>query len=290
MVKRLTSALAGLTLAACGSTEPPAPAAAGPAASADRPVASAAPEPAAASAAEAERPPAVDVAEQDLAYGEGDHDNLLGFLALPREAAEPLPGLILIHEEWGLDEEVKDVARRLAAEGYIVLAVDLFAGEVTQEPAVARTLQARTARNPGDVRANLRQAYQYLDKYALAPRIGCIGFGPGGRWSLECAALMPGELDAVVTTDGPVPDDIDGLAKLEVPLLGLFAALDPYSPFGKAQALRERLRELDKDARIIIYLKAGHAFTRRSARGYDAEAAADAWKSTMEFLEANLKR
>lgn len=284
MVKRLTAALAGLTLAACGSTEPPAPA------SGDQPAAAAAPTPAAASVVETELPPTLDVAEQDLAYGEGDYGNLLGFLALPRDAAEPLPGLILVHEEWGLDEEVRAVARRLAAEGYIVLAVDLFDGEVTQEPAVARTLQAGSARNPDEVRANLRQAYQYLDKYALAPRIGCIGFGPGGRWSLECAALMPGELDAVVTTNGPVPDDIDGLAKLDVPLLGLFAALDPYSPFDQAQALREQLRELDKDARIIIYLKAGHGFTRPSARGYDADAAADAWKSTVEFLEANLKR
>jgi carboxymethylenebutenolidase len=125
-------------------------------------------------AAEAE--PAVPVLEQELAYGEGATNNLVGYLAMPQDAAEPLPGIIVIHEWWGLNDNIKAMTRRLAGEGYVALAVDLNGGRTAGTPAAAEALMSELLAEPDAARANLSQAYDYLEKYAFAPRIASIGW------------------------------------------------------------------------------------------------------------------
>src|SRR5687768_8392852 len=183
----LLSVAACAALLGCGSSDEPAP----PSAAANAPAASAA----AATAAEhqhdtptptpaAEAAPNVPVLEQQLAYGEGARNNLIGYLAMPEDAAEPLPGILVIHEWWGLNDNIKAMTRRLAGEGYVALAVDLYGGATAETPEAAQALMSALLVSPDAARNNLRQAYDYLEKYAFAPRIASIGWCLGGGQSL----------------------------------------------------------------------------------------------------------
>jgi carboxymethylenebutenolidase len=269
-------------LLGCGSSEEPAaPAAAAPAAEhqhdapAPAPVAEAAPE--------------VPLLEQTPAYGEGARSNLVGYLAMPQDAAEPLPGIIVIHEGWGLTDDIKAMTRRLAREGYVVLAVDLYGGKTAQTPDMANALMTDFYGDPDAARRNLQQAYSYLEKYALAPRIATIGWDLGGGWSLQTALEYPGALDAAVMYYGQILTERDRLAPLNVPLLGFFGAEDRSIPVRSVQEFRATLADLGKTAEVLIMPRAGHGFAIPNSAGYDEKAANEAWETTLVFLERNLK-
>jgi carboxymethylenebutenolidase len=276
-------AAAGL-LAACGGPEPPSPSA-GAAAGVAAEHAHDAPTP----SPVAEQPPKVPLLEQQLAYGEAQKRNLVGFLAMPRDAAEPLPGIIVIHEWWGLNDNIKAVTRRLAGEGYVALAVDLYGGNTAATPEEAQVLMTALVAEPDAARANLRQAYEYLEKYALAPRIGSIGWCVGGGWSLQTALLLPDQLDAMVMYYGQIVNADSELATLKMPLLGFFGALDESIPVREVQDFRTHLRALGKNAQITVYSDANHAFANPSGGNYNEKAATESWQETVKFLDANLK-
>jgi len=285
---RLIATLAVVgALQACGSGEEPA---------APAP----APDPVAATAAEhahdtpaptplAVAEPAVPVLEQTLAYGESGKSNLVGFLAMPADAAEPLPGIIVIHEWWGLNDNIKAMTRRLAGEGYVVLAVDLYGGATATTPDAAQALMTAVVEDPEAAGLNLRQAYDYLDKYAFAPRIASVGWCFGGGWSLQAAWLLPDALDATVMYYGQVMTDRNRLAAVDVPLLGFFGGLDASIPVRDVQAFRATLQALSKNAEVLIYPRADHAFANPSGGNYDEEAANDSWEKTLAFLSRHLK-
>lgn len=233
-------------------------------------------------------PPARPVLEQSLAYGEAEHNNLVGYLAMPGDAAEPLPGLIVVHEWWGLNENIKAMARRLAGEGYVVLAVDLYDGEVAEAPAAAQALMTRTLSEPEAALDNIRQAHEYLDRYAFAPTVGVIGWCLGGGLALQSALNLPEQIDATVMYYGTVVTDESLLEPLEAPLLGLFGANDSSIPVRDVQRFRSTLRDLGKDAEVLIYSDVGHAFANPSGGTYDAGTAREAWDKTLEFLDAHL--
>jgi carboxymethylenebutenolidase len=281
-------AAACAALAACGSSEAP-PAA--PAADAGAVAATAAehqhdaPAPTPAGQAEAARA----VLEQTLAYGEAARRNLVGYLAMPQDAAEPLPAVIVIHEWWGLDANVKAVTRRLAAEGYVALAVDLYGGATADTPDAAQALMRDLYADPDAARNNLRQAYDYLEKYALAPRIASIGWDLGGGWSLQTALLYPNQLDAMIMYYGQVLTERDRLASLNVPVLGFFAADDESIPVREVQDFRAVLMDLGKVSEVLIVPRVNHAFANPSGANYNEQAANEAWKTTLAFLERHLK-
>jgi carboxymethylenebutenolidase len=233
--------------------------------------------------------PRLPVIEQELAYGEAGTRNLVGFLAMPRDAAEPLPGLIVIHEWWGLNDNIRAMTRRLAGEGYVALAVDLYGGQTAATPEEARALMTAVVTDPDGARANLRQAYDYLTKYAFAPAVGSIGWCLGGGWSLQTALLLPEELDAMVMYYGQIEVDESRLATLRMPLLGHFAALDASIPVAQVVNFRSTLQRLGKTAEILIYPGTDHAFANSSGGTYDAEAAEEAWARTVEFLGRHLQ-
>jgi carboxymethylenebutenolidase len=234
-------------------------------------------------------PPAVPVLEQELAYGEAQRRNLVGFLAMPGDAAEPLPGVLVIHEWWGLNDNIKAMTRRLAGEGYVVLAVDLYGGAVADAPAQAQGLMEALLAEPDAARANLRQAYEYLEKYALSPTIGSIGWCLGGGWSLQTALMLPDQLDAMVMYYGQVVTDPARLEPLRTPILGLFGELDKSIPLRDVRTFRTALNQLGKNAEILIYPGADHAFANPSGGNYNEQIAAEAWDTTLTFLNENLK-
>lgn len=224
-----------------------------------------------------------------LAYGEGKDSNLEGFLAMPGDAVEPLPGIIVIHEWWGLNENIKAMTRRLAGEGYVALAVDLFGGKRAETLEQAQALMSGVYAEPDLARANLRQAYEYLEKYAFAPRIGSIGWSLGGEWSLQTALMLPNQLDAMVMYYGQVLKDPERLGKLNVPILGFFGAEDPSVRVRDVQEFRSTLGSLGKKSEILILSGAKQAFANPSGGSYDEKAATESWDKTLEFLDRNLK-
>jgi carboxymethylenebutenolidase len=234
-------------------------------------------------------PAGVPLLEQELAYGEGQNTNLVGFLAMPGDAAEPLPGIILVHEWWGLNEDIKAVARKLAAERYIVLAVDLYGGQLAGTPEQAQQLMGSLFEQPEAVRSNLRQAYDYLEKYAFAPRIAAVGFGMGGGWSLQAGLMLPDAIDAVVMYYGQVVVNRAQLATLKMPLLGFFGGEDRTVPVREVQDFRAALQDGGKIAEVLIIPGANQGFASPSSAAYNAPAAADAWAQTIAFLARNLQ-
>ena len=237
----------------------------------------------------AEAQPKAPLLEQEVAYGEAQKRNLVGFLAMPGGAAEPLPGLIVIHEWWGLNDNIKAMTRKLASEGYVALAVDLYNGAKADTPEKAQPLMAAVVGDQEAARSNLKQAYDYLDKYALAPRIGSVGWSLGGGWSLQTALMLPDHLRAMVMYYGPITGSQSELSTLQMPVLGFFAGLDESVPVRDVLLFRSTLLKLGKPAEIIIYPKAQSGFANPDRGAYDEQATAESWQKTLAFLAENLK-
>ena len=227
------------------------------------------------------------VAER-LPYAEVNDQLVYGHFVFPADMVDPLPGLIVIHEWWGLNDGVRAMADRLAAEGYVVLAVDLFGGNSTLNPADARAQMLKVVENPEPANENIRQAYQFLVDSAQSPRIGSLGWCFGGGWSLNSALLFPDELDAAVIYYGQVTDNEERLAPLNVPILGLFGEDDRGITVESVNGFEQALENLGKDYEIEIYANAQHAFANPTGNRYNAEVAEIAWVRTLEFLDRYL--
>ncbi len=243
---------------------------------ADRPIASPAVAQTPAQAVEGDR----------ISYGTLNGTPLNGYLARPSETITPLPGLIVIHEWWGLNDNIEAMTRRLAGEGYTALAVDLFNGQVATTPEQARSQVQTATANPQHLQDNLRQAYQFLETDQAAPKIGSLGWCFGGSWSLNTALLLPDQLDAaVIYYGGQLVTDPEHLSPLQMPILGLFGALDQNPPVETVRAFEAALKSLGKSVEIHIYEGADHAFANPSGTRYNASAAEDAWMKTTAFLK-----
>jgi carboxymethylenebutenolidase len=232
--------------------------------------------------------PRVPVSETRIIYATLGSTTVRGFLARP-ESTEKAPGILVIHEWWGLNDNIRAMTRRLAGEGYVALAVDLYAGEVAEGPDAARRLMQAAMAQPESILENLRQAHRFLVKEQGAPRTGSIGWCFGGGWSLQAALALPGELDASVLYYGRLETDPARLAALETPLLGLFGSEDAGIPVEGVRAFERKLEALGKPAEIRIYEGAGHAFANPSGTLYQPEAAEDAWRRTLDFFRENLQ-
>lgn len=235
-----------------------------------------------------EAAPARDViSDPRMPYTEADDELVYGYFAAPADVFKPLPAIIVIHEWWGLNDNVRAMADRLAGEGYMVLAVDLYGGNTATTPAGARQLMLQVVEDPEPAKANILDAYKFLET-AGAPSIASLGWCFGGGWSLTAAQLLPDELDASVIYYGQVTSDEDRLRPVNAPILGLFAGNDTGITVESVEAFRATLERLDKEHDIHIYPGVGHAFANPSGRNYDAEAAQDAWNKTLEFLASHL--
>jgi carboxymethylenebutenolidase len=236
----------------------------------------------------AEVAPARPVISERLPYAEVDDELVYGHFVFPADMVDPLPAVIVIHEWWGLNDNVRAMADRLAGEGYIVLAVDLFGGSVATTGEQARQQMLQVVENPEAANENMRQAYGFMSTTAGAPRIGSLGWCFGGGWSLNAAMLFPEELDAAVIYYGQVTDDVDKLLPVSSPILGLFGAEDKGIPVDSVRRFEAALQRLRKNHEIHIYPGADHAFANPTGNAYNAEAAEDAWQKTLEFLDLHL--
>jgi len=227
------------------------------------------------------------ISDPRMPYAEIGDQLVYGYFVAPSDVFEPLPAIIVIHEWWGLNDNVRAMADRLAGEGYMVLAVDLYGGETAESPAGARALMLEVVEDPNSANENIRAAYEFLT-IAGAPRIGSLGWCFGGGWSLNTAQLFPDELDAAVIYYGQVTDDDEKLRPISAPILGLFGAEDTGIKVESVESFRASLERLRKNHEIRIYPGVGHAFANPTGTNYNAEAATDAWARTVEFLGRHL--
>jgi len=228
------------------------------------------------------------VVSETLPYAEVGEQLVRGYFVFPADMIDPLPAIIVIHEWWGLNDGVRAMADRLAGEGYIVLAVDLFNGVVADNAVSARELMIGVVENPEDANSNIRQAYEWLEKTAGAPRIAALGWCFGGGWSLNTALLFPEDLDAAVIYYGQVTGDEAVLEPLNVPILGLFGADDRGISVESVKAFEVALQNLGKNHEIEIYPNARHAFANPTGNNYNQEVAEAAWLRTIDFLRLHL--
>ncbi len=213
-------------------------------------------------------------------------ETIKAFLAEP-DGKGPFPGIVVIQEWWGLTDWIKDNAKRLAEQGYVALAPDLYRGKVADNPAVARQLmsgmpQDRAVRDlkaaAADLagRANVRK-----------DRIGSIGWCMGGGLSLQLALHDP-NIHACVMCYGRVVTDPKALQPLKASVLGIFGEQDMGIPIAGVRKFEAALKQDGKSVQIFTY-KAGHGFMRPGNNpAYREEAAKDAWKQIDKFLAKNL--
>jgi carboxymethylenebutenolidase len=209
-----------------------------------------------------------------------------GYLVDP-EAQGVHPALIVIHEWWGLNEHIKDIAERFAKQGYVALAPDLYDGAVTKDSAKAAELMQGL--DEQKVLETLSGAVSFLRVQAgvNSDKIGVTGFCMGGTFSL-LLACHDNSIKASAPFYGDVPPD-EVIKSLSAPVLFIGAENDPWITMDKMERLREAIQKFGKEGEVKIYSGVGHAFfndTRPEA--YDRIAAQDAWNRVGEFLAARL--
>ncbi len=222
-----------------------------------------------------------------VSYRSGS-DTVSGVLYLPAGKG-PFPALIVIHEWWGLNDWVKEQASKWADQGYAALAIDLYRGKVATTPDEAHELMRGV---PEDrAKGDLRAAYDFLrsQKNVDAKRIGSIGWCMGGGYSLDTALVEP-PLAATVINYGHLATDPQSLKQINAAVLGIFGGKDRGIPVEDVRKFEAALKQLGKKVEIVVYPDAGHAFENPNNKaGYRPDDAADAWKKTVAFLDANLK-
>ena len=234
---------------------------------------------------------APDLIVQDVTYP-GEASDLFGHLAYPREgAANPRPGVIVVHENRGLVDHIKDVTRRAARAGFVALGVDLLSrqGGTNQftDPAAQGAAYNRTT--VPERLADLISSLGYIKTLpnVMFDRIGAVGFcaGGGNVWNF---ALAANELRAAVPFYGaPVPPT-DQIANLRTPVLAIYAELDRALTTSMAPVMTTMLQQ-QKTFGFVVYQGANHAFHNDTGAAYNAEAACDAWSRTIAWFNKHLR-
>ena len=223
---------------------------------------------------------------KNVSYKNGD-ETVQAILYTP-EGKGPFPGILVIHEWWGLNDWVKEQASKLSDQGYVALAVDLYRGKVATTPDEAHELMRGV---PEDRAArDLRAAFEFLKSQSNVKkdRIASIGWCMGGGYSLDVALQEP-TLAADVINYGHLATDSESLKKINAAILGIFGGQDRGIPPEDVKKFEQSLKQMGKKVEIMIYPDAGHAFENPNNKsGYRADDAADAWKRTIKFLADTL--
>ena len=223
-----------------------------------------------------------------------------GYLAYPiiennskNVTEKKLPGIVMIHEWWGLNENIKNMANSLAKEGYVVLAVDLYNGQVTDSADIAKTLVSNVRDNPSEGISNLQSAVRYLAslEHVNSSKIASLGWCFGGGQSLQLALNTDPEhpLAATIIYYGNLVTDQESISKIKWPVLGIFGDQDQSISVNDVKFFEKMLTSTGIPNEIYIYEGVGHAFANPSGDNYAPKETADAWQKTLDFLNKYTK-
>lgn len=219
----------------------------------------------------------------------GGAGTVSGYLAVPEKPGR-YPGVVVIHEWWGLTDWVKGETDKLAELGYVALAVDLYRGKVTNDPEEAHELMRGLPEDRAV--ADLKGAFNYLStrQDVEHDRIASLGWCMGGGYSLQLAMHEP-RLAACVVNYGALPTDPNDLGQIFAPVLGNFGGLDRGITPDDVHDFQKAMDGMHRSVDIKIYDDAGHAFENPTNNaGYRPEDAADAWTRMVNFLNKRLKQ
>ena len=201
------------------------------------------------------------------------------------------PAVVMIHENKGLNDNIKSMANLLAKEGYVILAVDLFNGEVTTNQTRASELSQSIRDNPAAAITNLKSAVKYLASlpYVNPDKIASLGWCFGGQQSLQLALNSEDHpLAATVIYYGRLVTEPETLSKIKWPVLGIFGDQDQSIPVSSVEEFEEALTENGIINEIYIYKGVGHAFANPSGDNYAPNETKGAWQKTLSFLNKYL--
>lgn len=216
-------------------------------------------------------------------------DGAYAYVAQPDDNAKH-PGVVLIQEWWGIEPHIRDLAHRLAAEGFVVAVPDLFHGKVVTEPDEAQKMVMMIA---GNIDKAARETIGALEMAKAMPnvepkKLGLMGFCVGGLLTLVVASRYP-DLGAVVAFYpggyDPKPEDV---AKINAPVLAIYGRRDPSIPMEQVDKIEKMFKAAGKDYTAKVY-DAGHAFLNPDHGMGNERAAAEAWPLAVNFLKEKLR-
>lgn len=199
------------------------------------------------------------------------------------------PGIVVIQEWWGLNDHIRDVVDRFAAEGFVALAPDLYHGTVTTEPDEAG--KEMMALDMGRAARDMGGAVDEVARRSGSDRVGVVGYCMGGGLALVLACQRPDKVAAVAPHYGviPWPSAQPDYARLAASVQGHYAENDDFANPDAVRALEQQLKDLGKEVEMFIYPGTEHAFfndTRPEV--HDAEAARLAFRRTVDFFRSTL--
>jgi carboxymethylenebutenolidase len=227
---------------------------------------------------------------KEITFKSGD-ETATGYLAVP-EGKGPFPAIVVIQDFYGLSEWIKENADRLAGQGYVALAPDLYRGKAAANPMEAMQLMRGMPRDRA--LRDLKGAAEALAdrKDVDKERLGCIGWCMGGGYALQLALHDP-HIKACAMCYGQVVTDAEKLKPLNAVVLGVFAEEDRGIPPAAVQKFEEALKEAGKKVYKIEEFKAGHGFMRptspdgKRSPAYNADEAKRAWQDVDRFFAAS---
>ena len=222
-----------------------------------------------------------------VSYKSGD-ETVNAILYTP-QGNGPFPAIVVIHEWWGLNDWVKEEASKLADQGYVTLAIDLYRGKVATTPDEAHEIMRGVPQDRATRDLLAATGYLRAQKNVDPKRVGSIGWCMGGGYSLDLALNDP-KLKAAVINYGHLATEEASLKKIDAAILGIFGGQDRGIPVADVNKFESQLKATGKTAEIHIFPDAGHGFENpNNKQGYRTDDAAQAWKLTVNFLAKYLK-
>ncbi len=215
------------------------------------------------------------------------------FLARPKDGTRA-PGVLVIQEAFGLNDHIRDVARRIAGEGYVALAPDLYwrggKGRTVRYDQLPEAIALMQSLKDPEIVSDLGSAIAYLEKQAFvrADRIGITGFCMGGRVAYLAACELPDKIKASAPFyGGGLP--AEKTAKLKCPVLAFFGERDAYIPLDSVEQLQAEARRHGKAVEVVVYPGAEHGFFCNERASYQKTAAENAWGRLKKFFAKHLQ-
>ncbi len=228
--------------------------------------------------------PAIEVS--DIRF-RGPASDILAYLAKPRGNG-PLPAVMVIHENRGLVEHIKDVARRYAKEGFAAFAIDLVSRNGGTKADANENTGFLGRANPDDLVADLvaTVGYMKVQPFVKPSALGVTGFCFGGGYTFEAAVASP-DIKAAVPYYGPVSRVLDNLPKTNAAILAMYGGNDARIT-GQAPSVEEKLKGAGKTVEVKIFPGANHAFFNDTGANYNQAAASEAWPQTLAWFRKYL--
>ena len=212
---------------------------------------------------------------------------LTGYLSRP-SSSEKRPGMIIIHEWWGLVPDIKNVADRYASQGYVALAPDLYGGRIANDTENARKLSSSVSTDASSMMIDKFVEYLRKDQTVSHDKIGITGFCFGGTHSFHFVCVSRKIAAGAIYYASRLPTE-NLLERITSPLLLIYGDQDHSINPEQARGLESTLKRMGKQSELLIYPDCPHAFfNEHNMQNHRPDAARDAWNKTLAFFETHL--